>query len=131
MPPLRHAHPLRAARPRDSPHDVLVPELSGQPDGRSMTAIDVLCAGSRAAGWRCSVILRDGRRDLSTHQVRVGAPDLDRLAPAATDPTDLVTRSFGFLLERESPASILRSFDLLEIARYFPEYERTIRRNVG
>jgi hypothetical protein len=95
-----------------------------------MTAIDVQCAGSRAAGWVCSVTLRADGRDLSTHQVRVGAPDLDRLDPAATDPTDLVTRSFAFLLERESAASILRSFDLLEIARYFPEYESTIRDRV-
>jgi hypothetical protein len=39
----------------------------------------------------------------------------------------LVERSFAFLLEREPPGSILRSFDLLEIARYFPEYEATIR----
>jgi hypothetical protein len=39
----------------------------------------------------------------------------------------LVEKSFEFLLEREPNTSILRSFDLPAIQRYFPEYERTIR----
>lgn len=39
----------------------------------------------------------------------------------------LVRRSFDFLLEREPNTSVLRSFDLPVIARYFPEYERVIR----
>jgi len=34
-----------------------------------------------------------------------------------------VKASFAFLLEREPPGSILHSFDLTEIARYFPEYD--------
>jgi len=53
--------------------------------------------------------------------------DLARLAPAATEPDDLVRRSFDFLLAREPKESILRSFDLTAIARYFPEWERPIR----
>ena len=44
----------------------------------------------------------------------------------ADDPVDLVRRSFAFLLEREPKESILRSFDLPVIGRYFPDYERTI-----
>ena len=59
--------------------------------------------------------------------VRVAAADLDRFTKGAADPSDLVKASFDFLLERESPRSILRSFDLLDIAHYFPEYEKTIR----
>ena len=43
------------------------------------------------------------------------------------DVEDLVQRSFEFLLERESPSSILRTFDLSVIERYFPEYDRQIR----
>ena len=46
--------------------------------------------------------------------------------PARTIPIDLVRRSFAFLLEREPKESILRSFELPEIGRYFPDYERTI-----
>ena len=56
----------------------------------------------------------------------VAAADLARLDPGAASPDDLVRRSFDFLLAREPPSSILRSFDLMEIGRYFPEYEATI-----
>ena len=40
----------------------------------------------------------------------------------------LIERSFEFLLDREPPSSILSSFDLTVIGRYFPEYEKTIRK---
>jgi len=40
---------------------------------------------------------------------------------------DLIKKSFEFLLQREPNTSILRSFELSVISRYFPEYERTIK----
>jgi hypothetical protein len=92
-----------------------------------MSEVDVAC---HAAGsdWRCDVTVdASGRR--YRHQVDVRAGDLVRLDPDAADPVDLVRRSFAFLLEREPPSSILGSFDLLVIARYFPEYEQKIRRH--
>jgi hypothetical protein len=95
-----------------------------------MTAIAVRCEGSRADGWACSVTLREGGLDISSHHVRVWQADLARLAPYATEPSALVKASFKFLLERESPQMINRSFDLTDIARYFPEYEATIKRSV-
>ena len=36
---------------------------------------------------------------------------------------DVIARSFAFLLEREPNTSILRTFDLSVIQRYFGEYE--------
>ena len=96
-----------------------------------MAAIAVQCEGSRADGWTCSVTLREGGLDISKHHVRVWQSDLARLAPIASDPTALVKLSFAFLLERESPQMIIRSFDLLDIARYFPEYESVIRRRAA
>jgi hypothetical protein len=87
--------------------------------------IDVRCerAGS---GWRCAVRVVD-EQSASEHMVTVASADLERLDPVATEPTDLVRRSFDFLLEREPKESILRSFELPVIGRYFPEYERIIR----
>jgi len=41
---------------------------------------------------------------------------------------DLVSRSFDFLLERESPSSILATFELSVITRYFPEYDHAFKR---
>jgi len=40
---------------------------------------------------------------------------------------ELLRESFLFLLERESNTSILTSFDLPLIGRYFPDYEQEIR----
>ena len=88
--------------------------------------IDVLCA-TIDAGWTCAVSVDDGRGPATTHEVSVASGDLARLAPGATEPEDLVRRSFAFLLERESKESILRRFDLPLIGSYFPDYERTIR----
>jgi len=77
-------------------------------------------------GWLCRVTIAEGGTE-STHTVAIRDEDLDRLAAGATDPTDLVRRSFAFLLEREPKEAILRSFDLPIIGRFFPEYEATIR----
>jgi hypothetical protein len=96
-----------------------------------MAAIAVRCDGSRVNGWTCSVTLREGGLDISSHHVRVWVSDLERLSPDSSEPTALVKASFAFLLERESPQMINRSFDLLDIARYFPEYEASIRRTTA
>lgn len=40
----------------------------------------------------------------------------------------LIEKSFDFLLERESKESILSTFDLRVIEKYFPEYEQEIRK---
>ena len=96
-----------------------------------MAAIAVRCDGSREDGWTCSVTLREGGLDISNHHVRVSVSDLKRLSPQASEPTALVKASFAFLLERESPQMINRSFDLLDIARYFPEFESSIRGAAG
>ncbi len=63
----------------------------------------------------------------TTHVVTVSDDTQQALTGGQANKTDLVRRSFEFLLERESNTSILRSFDLPVIGRYFPEYERTIR----
>jgi hypothetical protein len=89
-----------------------------------MATIDVSCSLTDG-GWSCSVVVGEGG-STTRHVVAVALEDLRRLAPAASA-EDLVRRSFAFLLEREPKESILRSFSLAVIGRYFPEYERTIR----
>ena len=76
-------------------------------------------------GWSCAVKLSD-EQGTSTHHVRVTHGDLERLAPGSTTPDDLVRRSFEFLLERESRQSILQSFELPLIGRYFPDFQATM-----
>jgi hypothetical protein len=89
--------------------------------------IDVRCEAIAGGAWACVVTVDDGDGDPTRHDVTVTTGDLANLAPDATEPTDLVRRSFEFLLEREPKGSILARFDLPLIGRYFAEYERTIR----
>jgi hypothetical protein len=72
----------------------------------------------------------DHRGERSEHSVLVSEDDLERWSRgrAKEDVEDLVRRSFDFLLERESPSLILRTFDLPVIGRYFPEYDRVIKK---
>jgi hypothetical protein len=92
-----------------------------------MTDIEVT-SRTRTYGWTCRVLVTDDDGSTSEHDVAVAREDLARLAPGADDPIDLVRRSFEFLLAREPKESILRSFDLPVIGRYFPEFVRVIRR---
>jgi hypothetical protein len=73
-------------------------------------------------GRRFTVTIREGDGSPSEHQV--GAPDADweRFGGGYGTRAELVEASVRFLLEREPEESILRSFELRDIARYFPEY---------
>jgi hypothetical protein len=63
----------------------------------------------------------------TTHTV-TAAPDYwQKITEGAVSAEKLVKKSFEFLLEREPNTSILGTFDLPVIQRYFPEYENTIR----
>ena len=67
----------------------------------------------------------------TTHDVTVSPNDYTRLTNGKVEPEELVRRSFEFLLEREPKESVLTRFDLSAISRYFPEYEREIRRRLS
>jgi hypothetical protein len=60
------------------------------------------------------------------HRVTLAQADYARLSGGQAGPEALVEASFHYLLEREPKESILRSFDLTVISRYFPGYEREI-----
>jgi hypothetical protein len=83
--------------------------------------VSVERAGS---GWIATVRVDDPARR-TEHRVTLEDEDLARYG--STDPTDLVRRSFEFLLAREPNTSILREFRVTEIERYFPDFEATIR----
>lgn len=86
-------------------------------------------AEAKEDGWECQVNVDHGG-ERTQHTVMVTAADLARWGSGDQQQhaEDLVVRSFDFLLEREPPSSILRRFDLSVIQRYFPEYDRQIRR---
>ncbi|OIQ79782.1 hypothetical protein GALL_384720 [mine drainage metagenome] len=65
-------------------------------------------------------------RSTTSHVVTVAPDYAARLTGGRATTAQLVRRSFDFLLEREPNTSILRSFNLEVINRYFPEYERAV-----
>lgn len=87
---------------------------------RDMTDISIQSTADGAH----QVTVTDGR-STSTHEVTVGADEL-ALLPEGRSTDDLIEASFRFLLDREPKESIMNSFDLSVISRYFPEYRDRI-----
>ncbi|MBN1486969.1 MAG: hypothetical protein JW981_04955 [Anaerolineae bacterium] len=73
----------------------------------------------------CNVTVREGYSS-TQHRVTLKKADYKRLTHTKVPPETLVKASFEFLLEREPKESILRSFDLTVIGRYFPKYAQEI-----
>ena len=63
---------------------------------------------------------------LTKHVVSVTDQMLLNLTKNKISKEELLNFSFNFLLERESNASILSSFDLTVISKYFPEYTKKV-----
>ena len=81
------------------------------------------------AGTFLVVVTEGGSR--SSHEVVLDDGYYRKLTAGKVAPEELLRRSFEFLLEREPKESILTTFRLPVIARYFPEYEREIARRLG
>jgi hypothetical protein len=86
---------------------------------------DIAVTGSRDRTFSVNVVEGDSS---TTHQMTVEPADLARLGAGYASPEDFVRACFDFLLAREPKESILRSFDVSVISRYFPEFEAEITR---
>ena len=62
----------------------------------------------------------------TSHQVSIEPNYALKLCAGKITTAQLVEKSFEFLLEREANTSIMQSFDLSVIARYYSEYEQII-----
>ena len=62
------------------------------------------------------------------HTVTVTDQSLTDLTDNNTTKTQLLEFSFNFLLDREPNTSILSSFDINVISRYFSDYKDEVRR---
>jgi len=65
------------------------------------------------------------------HRVTMKTEDYERIAGGKVEPAELVRRSLEFLLENEPKESIMARFDLMVIARYFPNFEREMKRRLS
>ena len=84
----------------------------------------------KSKGGAFDVRVIEGKSETS-HRVTLKESDYTRLAEGKGSQEELIQRSFEFLLEHESKESILESFDLPLISRYFPQYEREIKRRLS
>ena len=64
----------------------------------------------------------------TTHEVTVTDQSLTDLTENKMTKTQLLKFSFNFLLDREPNTSILSSFDINVISKYFPDYRVEVRR---
>ena len=64
----------------------------------------------------------------TTHTVTVTDQNLTDLTGNNVTKTQLLEFSFNFLLDREPNTSILSSFDINVISRYFSDYRDEVRR---
>jgi hypothetical protein len=73
------------------------------------------------------VVLRDGSGE-TRHDVTMSAETCILLTAGAHEPERCIEAAFRFLLDREPKESILSKFDVMQIARYFPEFTRELPR---
>jgi hypothetical protein len=73
------------------------------------------------------VVVREGA-DETRHRVTMSRATCTRLASGKEAPERCLEAAFRFLLEREPKESILVSFDVEVISRYFPDFERELPR---
>jgi hypothetical protein len=77
---------------------------------------------------RFRVRVADDDGSVTEHDVTLSRADHERLGSGYPRPDAFIRACFEFLLEREPKESILRSFDVSQIATYFPEFDREIAR---
>jgi hypothetical protein len=65
------------------------------------------------------------------HKVTLSEAYYRKLTDGIASPELLIQKSFEFLLEREPNTSILSTFELQVISRYFSEYESAIGKMLG
>jgi len=66
-------------------------------------------------------------KNSTSHNVTLTDDTHQNLTNGKVSKKELIEFSFKFLLEREPNTSILSSFELSLISRYFPEYIKTVK----
>lgn len=91
-----------------------------------MPSIDLEEINQTKEGWKLIVKVRD--EEDSKYLVTLDKEYWAELTDFRHTRDELIRKSFGFLLERESKASIFKKFNFRDIQKYFPEYEKEIKK---
>ncbi len=74
-----------------------------------------------------TVTVQEGTSE-TRHRVSMSKSTYEKLAQGKVSPDRCVQAAFEYLLEREPKESILRTFDITVISRYFPGFETEFSR---
>lgn len=96
-----------------------------------MPQIEVTMTDVQALVSRFDVRVTDDDGTATEHEVTLSRADHERFGGGFPSPATFIRACFDFLLEREPKESILRSFDISQIATYFPEFEREMAQPDG
>lgn len=72
--------------------------------------------------WTFDVTVTDHDGSATTHRVTMTKKEYDDLTNTAVTPHETIETAFRFLLDHEQKESILKTFSLSTISRYFPEF---------
>lgn len=92
-----------------------------------MEPIQIFKKKEDALIWEYAVLLGHESRDVG-FLVKIDRRHWEELTGGRESPEQLVKKCFRFLLKKQSKYSILRSFDLREVHKRFPEFESEMRR---
>lgn len=90
-----------------------------------MAIINVSSIGKTGGAETFHVEVRE-EGSSTEHKVTLRDTYYEKLTHGDVSRSELIRKSFAFLLEREPKESILGSFDLSVISEYFPEYEEKV-----
>lgn len=80
--------------------------------------------------WIAHVIVNESDEQ-TRHTVEVSLTDYDKLTLGKVQIDRLIKESFLFLLEKERKEEILSHFDIMTIAKFFPDYTTKMRMRLG
>ena len=80
-------------------------------------------------GWQF-IVKVDSPTKTTEHTVSVSTESWQSLTDEKISPQELITKSFIFLLARESNESILRTFNITDITHYFPDFPTELQKTI-
>jgi len=94
--------------------------------------VTITASNKTLTGWQFTVNIRikdldKGSSEEYKVQIQLDETAYVRLTARQINPEELIVKSVNFLLRRESARNILKSFNITEISRYYPDYDEMIK----
>jgi len=88
-----------------------------------MEPIQIIRKSADGSTWRYAVLLGHDSEDVG-FLVKIDRQHWETLTGGRVSPEDLIKKCFRFLLKKQSKYSIMRSFDVWEVQRKFPDFAK-------